>query len=189
MSDLFAIAYNDLGSALQVRRKLFELQKERLIDLEDALVVERRQDGSIKLHQINSPAAGGAVGGALWGGLIGMIFLVPFLGALVGGATGAAVGSMADYGVDDDFARRLGEELRPGAAALLLLVRSATPDKVIPVIAPLGGTLFKSSLSAEAEGHLREAAQSARATATATETATAGAGAGAGAANGASAGA
>ena len=170
MSDLFAIAYNEPGTALQVRQKLFELQKERVIDLEDALVVERRPDGSIKLHQVASPTAGGAVGGALWGGLIGMIFLVPFLGALVGGATGAAVGSMTDFGVDDDFARRLGEELRPGAAALLLLVRSATPDKVIPVIAPLGGTLFKSSLSAEAETHLREAAESARSSAPASST-------------------
>jgi len=94
MSDLFAIAYDDLGSALQVRQKLFDLQKERLIDLEDALVVERRQDGSIKLHQVASPTTGGAVGGALWGGLIGMLFLAPFLGALVGGATGAAVGSL-----------------------------------------------------------------------------------------------
>jgi uncharacterized membrane protein len=167
MSDLFAIAYNDLGSALQVRQKLLDLQKERLIDLEDALVVERRQDGSIKLHQFGaSPTAGGAVGGALWGGLIGMLFLVPFLGALVGGMTGAAVGSMTDMGVDDDFARRLGEELRPGAAALFLLVRSATADKVVPAVAPLGGVLFKSSLSTEAEAQLREAAQAARAAAT-----------------------
>jgi uncharacterized membrane protein len=175
MSDLFAIAYDDLGSALQVRQKLFDLQKERLIDLEDALVVERRQDGSIKLHQVASPTTGGAVGGALWGGLIGMLFLAPFLGALVGGATGAAVGSLTDLGVDDDFARRLGEELRPGAAALLLLVRAATPDKVVPAVAPLGGVLFKSSLSAEAEARLREAVESARAAASATTTAGAGA--------------
>jgi uncharacterized membrane protein len=158
MSDLFAIAYNDAGTALGARTKLFDLQKQKLVDIEDALVAERTQDGQIKLHQVHNPVAGGAAGGALWGGVI-----APFLGALLGGAAGAAVGSMTDAGVDDEFARRLARELRPGAAALFLLVRSATPDRVIPELAPLGGTPFKSSLSHEAEGRLREAAASARA--------------------------
>ena len=81
--------------------------------------------------------AGGAAGGALWGGLIGLIFFVPLLGMAVGAATGAATGALTDIGVDDNFMKDLGAKLTPGAAALIVLVHRATPDKVLPEIAQL----------------------------------------------------
>src|ERR1044072_4940203 len=88
MSDLIAIAYDDAATANNVREKVFELQKEHLIELEDAVVVERKNDGKIKLHQSRINAGMGAAGGALWGGLIGLIFLMPLLGAAIGGGGG-----------------------------------------------------------------------------------------------------
>jgi uncharacterized membrane protein len=42
-------------------------------------------------------------------------------------------------------------------AALFVLVRSSTPDKVLPRIAEYGGELLHTSLSTEAEETLREA--------------------------------
>ena len=59
------------------------------IELDDLVIVERRGDGKIKLHQ-PSMAGAGAAGGALWGGLIGLIFLMPLFGMAIGAATGAA---------------------------------------------------------------------------------------------------
>ncbi|MGW3727511.1 hypothetical protein [Streptomyces sp. NPDC000851] len=44
MSNLFVVAYNDLATAEQVRQKLFDLSKQHLVELEDAVVVERRED-------------------------------------------------------------------------------------------------------------------------------------------------
>jgi uncharacterized membrane protein len=70
----------------------------------------------------------------VWGGLIGLIFLAPLLGMAVGAAAGAAGGAMADYGVDDRFMKELGEKLTPDSAALIVLVRSMTPDKILPNI-------------------------------------------------------
>ncbi|MBW8486874.1 DUF1269 domain-containing protein [Actinomadura parmotrematis] len=157
MSDLIAIAYNDLETAQQARAQLIELQKQHLVELSDLVVVERRQDGKIKLHQSNNLLAGGALGGAAWGGLIGLIFLNPLLGMAIGGATGAAVGAATDVGVDDDFMRRLGEGLTPGAAAVFVLVDHASPDKVVPQMARLGGQIIQTSLSNDAEEALREA--------------------------------
>lgn len=159
MSNLIAVAYPDVATAQKVRAELVDLQKQKVLQLEDAVVVERRQDGSIKLHQAYSTVGAGAAGGALWGGLIGLLFLNPLLGAAVGGATGAAVGATQDIGVDDDFMRRVGEGLVPGAAALFVLVAQAVPEKVLPQVAPYGGQLIQSSLSAEAEERLREAVQ------------------------------
>ncbi|MFB7669295.1 DUF1269 domain-containing protein [Kitasatospora sp. NPDC056138] len=163
MSNLFAIAYPDLATAQQVRDEVVGLQKQKVIDLEDIVVVERREDGKVKLHQAVSTAGMGAASGALWGGVIGLLFLMPFLGAAIGGATGAAVGATADVGVDNDFMRRVGERLHPGSAAVFALVRSSTPDKVVPVVARFGGELIQTSLSAEEEEHLREIAEAARA--------------------------
>ncbi|MGW8886774.1 DUF1269 domain-containing protein [Streptomyces sp. NPDC055749] len=157
MSNLFAIAYNDLATADQVRDKLLSLNREHLVELEDVVVVERREkDGRIKLHQANNHLATGAAGGALWGSVIGLLFFVPFLGAAVGAAAGAAGGAVTDTGVDDDFMRELSANLKPGGAAVFVLVRSAARDKVVPELAKFGGQLIQTSLSKTDEEHLRE---------------------------------
>ncbi|MEU1202215.1 DUF1269 domain-containing protein [Streptomyces sp. NPDC005813] len=163
MSNLFVIAYNELATANQVREKLFELSKQHLVELEDAVVVERRDDGKIKLHQAVSHTAVGAAGGALWGGVIGLLFLAPLLGAAVGAAAGAAGGAVTDTGINDNFMKDLSQNLRPGAAALFVLVKQAAADKVVPQIAEFGGQLVQTSLSQEQEDALREAIAAARA--------------------------
>jgi uncharacterized membrane protein len=160
MSTLVAIAYPDQATAEEVLGTLSRLQTEHAIQLEDAVVVTRQQDGKVKLHQSKKLAAGGAAGGALWGGLIGLIFFVPLLGMAVGAATGAAAGALTDVGVDDSFMKDLGTKLQPGGAALITLIRSSTPDKVLPEIAQFGGEVIQTSLDNEAEERLRHILES-----------------------------
>jgi uncharacterized membrane protein len=83
---------------------------------------------------------------------------MPFLGAAIGGATGAAVGSAQDFGVDDDFMRKVGAQLVPGSAAVFTLVSDAVTEKVLPELAPFGGQIIQTSLSPSDEEHLKEAA-------------------------------
>lgn len=161
MSDLIAIAYDDVDTSRDVMQTLERLGKEHVVELEDAVIVERRDDGKIKLHQSRPMVSMGAASGVLWGGLIGLIFMVPLLGAAIGGAAGAAGGAMTDYGIDDSFMRELGERLQPGTAAIFLLASKSTPDKLFPEVARYGGHVLQTSLSNEAEQHLREAADAA----------------------------
>src|SRR4051812_50018583 len=98
MSNLVAIAYPDLGTARTVAGELGQLTKEKSIVLDDMVVIERRPDGKIKLHQSMSTTGAGAAGGALWGGLIGLIFLAPLLGMAVGAAARGAAGARTDGG-------------------------------------------------------------------------------------------
>ncbi|MFL5825719.1 MAG: DUF1269 domain-containing protein [Thermoleophilaceae bacterium] len=163
MSNLIAVAYDDLGRAEEVMQTLQQLQYERTLELDDAVVVEHGQDGKVKLHQGQNMAAIGGASGAMWGGLIGLLFLAPLLGAAVGGAAGAATGAATDTGVDDGFMRELGEQLPPGGAAVIVLIRKSTPDKVIPEVSKYGGHVVKTSLSAEADQRLEQALQSQRA--------------------------
>src|SRR3954466_11204078 len=131
MSTLVAIAYPDTATAEQVRAELVQATKEHLLSLQDAVVIEHRPDGKIKLHQGMSLTGAGAAGGAMWGGLIGLLFLAPLVGMAIGAASGAAAGAMTDAGVDDKFMKELGSKLEPNNAALILLVRTSTPDKVL----------------------------------------------------------
>src|SRR3954453_2236997 len=130
LSDLVAIAYPDLGTAREVASNVGEAQKAHLLELDDMVIVERRTDGKVKLHQ-PSLAGVGAAGGALWGGLIGLIFLVPLFGMAIGAASGAAAGALSDSGVDDKFMKALGAKLEPGTAAVIALVRQVNAEKLL----------------------------------------------------------
>jgi uncharacterized membrane protein len=156
VSDLIAVAYPDRETAEAVRQKLAQLTLEHTIELEDAVIVDRDENGRVKLHQAHNPVARGAAGGALWGGVIGLLFLVPLFGMLVGAAAGGASGALVDVGIDDQFMKQLGAKLTPGGAALIVLVRKVTPDKVLPQISEYGGEVIQSSLDDEAEAKLRE---------------------------------
>lgn len=157
MSNLIVIAYDDASTAGQVMDTLGQLQKEQAIELEDAVVVTRKDNGKLKLHQSFSTTGAGAAGGAMWGGLIGLLFFAPFLGMAVGAAAGAAGGSAADIGVDDAMMKDIAAKLQPGGALLFLLVSRSTPDKVIPKVQQFGGHVVQTSLSDEAEQALKDA--------------------------------
>jgi uncharacterized membrane protein len=157
MSTLVAIGYDDIHKAQEVRLTLAKLQREYLIDMEDAVVAVKDEEGKIKLHQAVNLTAAGAVSGGFWGSLIGLLFLNPLLGAAVGASAGAVSGAMTDLGIDNDFMTRLAEGLQPGSSVLFVLVRKATPDKVVDEIKQYGGTVLQTSLSHEDEEQLQTA--------------------------------
>jgi len=162
MSTLLAIAYKDKATAEAARAKLAELQSQQLISIQDAVVATHEGD-KIKLDQAVGLTGAGAAGGALWGGLFGLIFLVPIAGMAIGAATGALAGKLSDYGIDDDFAKAMGQKVTPGKAALVLLVGEVTTDRVLAEMKKMqfGGELIQSNLSEEDEAKLRAAAAAA----------------------------
>lgn len=155
MSDLFAIAYEDEFKAEEVRLTLAKLEREHLIELEDAAVVVKDKDGKVTLKQAVNLTSAGAVSGGFWGLLIGTLFFVPLVGAAVGAATGALGGALSDIGVDDNFMKELGETLTPGTSALFILVRKVTPDKVLDEVSKYGGKVLRTSLNKDDEQQLQ----------------------------------
>ena len=159
MSNLVVFDFDGIHTADEVLNKLRSLQKEYLIDLEDACVVERDKGGKIHIKQaVNLAGVGATMGGlrgAMWGTLVGLLFLNPLAGMAIGGITGAGVGalsgSLADYCIRDDFVRKLSETIPEGSSALFVLFRSITEDKVLPEIERYKPRVLKTSLSNEAE--------------------------------------
>jgi uncharacterized membrane protein len=161
MSTFVVIDYENEVKAEEVRLALLKMQKEYLIDLTDAVVVVRDNKGKVRLRQMYNLTAAGAVSGGFWGALLGLIFLNPLFGFAIGAAAGAVSGALHDVGIDDNFMKNLGTTLKPGTAALCVLIRQMTPDKVIAEIQKFGGTLIQTNLCNENEAKLREALASA----------------------------
>ena len=158
MSNLVVLAFDTETGAEEMRDDLLKMQKEHIIGLEDAAVAVREKDGKTKIKQVQSLAGAGALGGAFWGLLIGIIFLVPVFGLVIGAAAGALAGKYQDLGVDDKFIKEVGSTIQPGTSALFLLVREATPDKVMDGLKKYKNVkVIKTSLSSEQEEKLRHA--------------------------------
>ncbi len=157
MNDLLVIAFPSEEKAEEVRQKLFTMQKEYLIELGDAVVAVKNADGAIKLNQLFSTTALGGVSGAFWGALIGLIFMMPLAGAAIGAGAGAVSGALTDFGIDDKFMKDVAAAVPPGGAALFLLVRKMTTDKVLEGLKGVGGVVLRTSFDKSKDDAIRAA--------------------------------
>jgi uncharacterized membrane protein len=157
MSDLVVIEFPSEAKAEKVRQKLLDMQKEYLIDLGDAVIATKQSNGRVKLNQIYHPTAFGAATGTMWGMLVGLIFLMPVVGAAIGAASGAIGGALTDVGLDDRFMKDVAASLDSGKAALFLLVRKMTTDKVLDDLKGVGGKVMRTSFDHTKEEALRAA--------------------------------
>lgn len=133
------------------------MQKEYLLELSDAVIAIKQDSGKVKLVQLMNTTETGAVSGGFWGLLIGSIFLMPLLGASLGATAGALGGALTDAGINDRFMKELSANLKPGNAALFVLIRQMTADKVLEAIKGTGGTVLQTSLDHTKEQALRDA--------------------------------
>jgi uncharacterized membrane protein len=104
MSDLIVIGYPDETTAYNVWDELVKLEKDYLVDLDDA-----------------------------------------------------AIGAAGNLGIKGEFKERVQNMVQPGASALLVILRKATPDKFLEALKPYGGTVLQTSLSHDAEQELMKA--------------------------------
>ncbi len=165
MAELVVVGFEDPNEADRALTELARLQKEYLIDLEDAVVAIRGPDGKLRLKQsvdlVGVGAASGSLWGAMWGSLVGILFMNPLIGLATGAALGAGAGalsgSLADYGIDDEFIRSIGDTLQPNTSALFVLLRKVQPEKVLEEMKGFRGRVLRSSLSPEQEARLQAA--------------------------------
>ncbi len=163
MSKLVAVIFDDQATAFELRADLAHMEKDHLLGLEDAVVVTKKEGEKPKLHQAVNLTAVGAISGGWWGTLIGLLFLNPLLGAAIGAGTGALSGALTDIGIDDQFMKDVGNDMKDGGAAVFVLVKDVTKDKVLDRLEKYAGkgTVYSTSLSQNDEDRLRELLESA----------------------------
>ncbi|MGH3322469.1 MAG: DUF1269 domain-containing protein [Streptosporangiaceae bacterium] len=154
MAHLVVLGFDSKAKAEEVFNLGSELAREELVDLDDAALAWRDDEGKVKIQQAMPLTRAGAASGALWGTLIGLLFLAPVAGLAVGAATGAVGGKLSDVGIHDDVIKRIAGTLQPGRAAVFALVRSSTPDRVRAALRPYNPEVIHTSLTKDDEAEL-----------------------------------
>ncbi|MFG1906258.1 DUF1269 domain-containing protein [Kribbella sp. NPDC048928] len=160
MTHLVVLGLESREDAERVVQLTDDLAKQQLLQREDAAIAYKDAKGKVRIQQAVNLTSAGAAGGALWGTLIGLIFLNPLAGMVVGAATGAISGKLSDIGVSDQLIKQIGQELQEGHAAVFLLARSATVDRVVEALKPYSPTILQTNLTREREDELVQALQS-----------------------------
>ena len=80
----------------------------------------------------------------------------------MGASAGAVSGALTDVGINDKFMKELAAAMNPGSSALFVLVRKATPDKVLEEVKGTGGKILRTSLSHDDEAKLEAALSAAK---------------------------
>jgi uncharacterized membrane protein len=135
-----------------------ELQTQHLIKLHDAAIVS--WPGGARgpsTRQLVNLVRTGALGGMFWGMLFGLIFFTPLFGMAVGAAVGALGGVFQDYGIDDEFIRRVRGAVTVGTSALFLMTSDAVIDRVAQAMKRSDFDIIATNLSQDQERRLREA--------------------------------
>jgi uncharacterized membrane protein len=91
-----------------------------------------------------------------WGLFFGILFFVPIFGMAMGAAFGALGGKLAKSTIDKEFQDQVRAQVKPGTSALFLIVEKMTTDKALAGLSTFGGTVIKTSLSAEQEAELQQ---------------------------------
>jgi len=157
MSELMVLGFPNEVEADRFGVKLAEMQKDMIVQLQDAAEVVRDADGKPHVKHGHSLVGVGALGGAFWGMLFGLLFFVPFLGLAIGAGMGALFGKLGKTGIDKQVLEQMGDSIKPGQAGWFLLISQLTEDKFLAAVTGANAKLVRSNLTEEQEKDLKHA--------------------------------
>ena len=157
MSELMVLGFENEAAAEDFGATLSQLQKDMIVQLQDAAMVVRDEDGKPHVKHDTHLVGAGALGGAFWGMLFGLIFLMPFLGLAIGAGLGALFGKLGKTGIDKQVLEQMGDAVPPGKAGWFLLIGQMTEDKFLAAVQGTSARLVRSNLTHEQEEELKKA--------------------------------
>ena len=149
---LWAIGYNDMTRADQVREEIAELgwgagQAGKYLILEDIAVVGRHSDGTFTFDRKPFPGLGNILACTGVGFLAGLVLAAPLTGATIGALLGSAGTAAASHaGISEAFIRDVEAMMKPGTSALFVLDDEGDMEIILDKIRGLGGNVLKSNV-------------------------------------------
>jgi uncharacterized membrane protein len=147
---LWAIGYDDMGRAEEIRQEIVKLGDERCLILQDTAVAVRYPDGVVTLEGEPFMAAIDFCGHPFARCLAGLALGAP---ALTKAAAGLLVrstgGAAAQVGIDDAFVGEVQAMMKPGTSALFVLDQECDMEAILQGIRGLGGTVLKTNVDME----------------------------------------
>jgi len=157
VSELMVLGFENEAAANEFGVKLVQLQKDMIVQLQDAAMVVRDPDGKPHVKHGSNLVGTGALGGAFWGMLFGLLFFVPFLGLAIGAGMGALFGKMGKTGINRQVLEQMGDAVPPGKAGWFLLISKMTEDKFLEAVQGTPAKVVRTNLSHEDEEELKAA--------------------------------
>jgi uncharacterized membrane protein len=157
MSEMIVLGFESEAAADQFGVTLAQLQKDMIVQLQDAAEVVRDPDGKPHVKHGHDLVGAGALGGAFWGMLFGLLFFVPFLGLALGAGMGALFGKLGKTGIDKQVLEEMGNAVPPGKAGWFLVIGQLTEDKFLEAIEGTQATVVRTNLTKEQEKELKHA--------------------------------
>ena len=127
---VYSAVYADRDTADDDYDTLLDLHSADLIGTYDVALVYKDDDGKVHVTKHEKPTQHGAWTGAAVGALVGIIFPPAIIGsALVGAAAGGGIGH-AMGGMSRSDAKKLGDYLDTGQAALVVIGESRLQEQL-----------------------------------------------------------
>jgi uncharacterized membrane protein len=151
-SHLWAIAYDDVDRANQVRDEIVKLgwEQHHLL-LQDVAVVVRHPDGSFTFDRKPFPSVTNILACTTVGFLAGLVVAAPLAGAAIGALLGGAgtAAAAASAGIGNDFILDVTGAMKPGTSALFVLDDEGDMEAILHGLRGLGGTVVKTNVDVE----------------------------------------
>jgi uncharacterized membrane protein len=158
MATVTVLKFPTVEGANDALAEIEDLQKQHLIKLHDAAIVFwPTGKKSPTTRQLVDLVSIGALSGMFWGLLFGLLFFTPLFGMAIGAAFGALGGAFRDYGIDDDFIKKVRGQVTEGTSALFLMTSEAVLDRVVDAMKKVKFEIIATNLSKDQEQKLREA--------------------------------
>ncbi len=132
---LVGVSFSDLFRAQEFLLAANGLAASGKLKLNDAVILNRDENGKAHVHETIDPTPGqAALGGAVWAGLFGALLGGPVgwaAGLAIGAAGGAGAAKVVDVGISDEWVGWFKDAAQPGTATVALLVEDLDRDAFI----------------------------------------------------------
>ncbi len=152
-SAILILTFEDMEKGDQALQTLRSWKKDKLIDVGDAVVIIKDEEGTVKVKETEDfTTKKGAVAGGLAGLVVGTILGGPIGGALLGAAAGGLAGKKIDLGIGQDEIQAVSESMDAASSAICVQIKSVkNKDMLAAAIRKSGGKIHELSITADLE--------------------------------------
>jgi uncharacterized membrane protein len=178
---LVVLTFEGMGTAAAVYAQLEQMEKEHLVKIADAIIIERGSgappggsppvelgsgqgvapttsplEDQVRVVQTHGKKGKYAASGGGIGLLAGFLLGGPVGAAVVGAGLGAVTAAIKDFGIDDESLATIEARLGPNSSALLVLGQVRDRDAYVARLRTFDPQVVSTTLTPEVEKELRE---------------------------------
>jgi len=155
---LIVVTFEDAAQAEGLYEELVKLNKQKAINLRDAVFVTKNDAGELTVDEkVHHEKRSGTLGGAFAGSLVGLVLGGPILGLAGGAIVGRLVGKKLDLGVDKGTIQSIADSLDAGHTALFIYGNAQHAGTVIGAFKQFHGQIVSTTLDTDVQEQLQKA--------------------------------